>query len=388
MGWINNAGNLSQAQFPCKSNCRFCAKVPLPSLHLVHRVRIRPRKSCFMSLVTPEDRSDSPGKSGDHLQRPVGRFLFLMVCSLGMLGGLIVPFPISGRHWNAIFDLAHAPAFFLIFLLIAGVLDPVSIGFSRNSRALLRLTRQRLLLLSGLLFMGGVGCEVAQKFVERHPSMSDIIANSAGLMAGTLYCFSLRIHQRWSLLLGVPLAALIVLFPCVTPVLELIECGRQRQEFPLVASFERTRELAAWTSHGATISCDTTWASHGTQSMQISSLSEHQPGAVMVWPIRDWSAYSTLQFELFNPQSRNVTVGITISDDDHVRNLWEPSDRFNWSVELMPLEVKTVSISLQDVASSPLTRMMNLTQLSNLNIFMTNATPESKLYVDGIHLLK
>jgi hypothetical protein len=54
----------------------------------------------------------------------------------------------------------------------------------------------------------------------------------------------------------------------------------------------------------------------------------------------------------------------------------------------MPKEVRMIAIKLQDVASSPETRSMDLTRVINLNIFMPNAPQGSKLYVDGILLLK
>jgi hypothetical protein len=337
---------------------------------------------------TPENQLGAITES-DRAQRfPVRRLLILVIGGLGLLTGLVFPFPMTGRYWNTVFDLAHAPAFFLIFLLVAGFLDPASIGFSGSSRALLHLTPRRLLLISGLLFLGGVTCEVAQKFVDRHPSIHDIIANSVGLMAGTLYCLSLRARHRWYRLAGIPLATLILISPSIAHVQELVECVRQRQEFPLLASFERSLELSAWTPHGATVTRDITWASMGSQSMRIESSGDRQPGAVMVWPVPDWSDYSTLKFDLFNPEANAVTVGVTISDEDHVLHLWEPSDRFNWSVKLMPKEVRMIAIELHDVANSPETRSMDLTRVSNLNIFMPNAPQGSKLYVDGILLLK
>ena len=341
-----------------------------------------------MAPEAPENRSGSTIESDPARKIPVRRLLILVIGGLGIITGLIFPFPMTGRYWNAVFDLAHAPAFFLIFLLVAGFLDPASIGYSRSSRALLQLTPRRLLLISGLLFGGGVICEVAQKFVERHPSVDDIIANSVGLLAGTLYCLSLRIRHRWIRLTGMPVAMLILISTSINHFQELVECAWQRQEFPLLASFERSLELAAWTPHGATVKSDTTWASMGSQSMQIESSGDRQPGAVMVWPVPNWSDYSTLKFDLFNPEASAVTVGVTISDEDHAKHLWEPSDRFNWSVELMPMQIKSISIRLQDVASSPETRSLDLTRVSNLNIFMQNSPPGSKLYVDGILLLK
>ena len=341
-----------------------------------------------MAPVTSEDNSNSPTGSSDQSVLPMQRLLILLFGGLVMFFGLVFPFPMSGRHWNAVFDLAHAPAFFLIFLLAVGVLDPASIGFSKSSLALLRLPPLQLILLSGLLFLGGVACEVAQKFVHRHPSVGDIIANSLGLFAGLLYCLSRQSMTPAFRVTGLILTMLVIILPSFSPVRELTECLRQWQEFPLLASFERPRELTAWIAHGARYQIATDWASHGSRSLLIKSSGAHNPGALMVWPIPDWSQYSSLQFTVFNPDQRAVVVGVTISDDVHVRSLWEPSDRFNWSVSLGPNEVKLLSIDLKEVAVAPVSRQMEMTRISNLNIYLQNPPDDATFYVDGVQLLK
>ena len=341
-----------------------------------------------MAAVTPEDNSNSPADSGDKSILPIQRVLILLVSGLVMFFGLVFPFPMSGRHWNAIFDLAHAPAFFLIFLLIAGVLDPASIGFSKSRLALLRLPPLRLIKLSGLLFLGGVACEVAQKFVDRYPSVGDLIANSLGLFAGMLYCLSRQCVTRVLYMTGIIVMILVIALPSFEPAQELLECFRQQREFPLLASFERPRELTAWVAHGARFKISNDWASHGTSSVQIQSSSAHDPGALMIWPIPDWSQYSSIQFTVFNPDQRAVVVGVTISDEQHIRNLWEPSDRFSWSTELGPKEIKLVSIDLEEVAVAPASRRMDMTWISNLNIYLQNPPADATFYVDGIQLLK
>ena len=108
----------------------------------------------------------------------------------------------------------------------------------------------------------------------------------------------------------------------------------------------------------------------------------------MVWPIPDWSQYSSLQFTVFNPDQTAVVVGVTISDDEHVQNLWEPSDRFNWSMELGPSETRLVSIDLSNVAEAPASRRMDMTRISNLNIYLQNPLADATFHVDGVELLK
>lgn len=341
-----------------------------------------------MTRVPPEDSSVSTEAVPEQPGIPVQRFVFVLAAGFLLLAGLIFPFPMSGRHWNAIFNIAHAPSFLLLFLVIAGILDPKSIGFRPEATVILALSPRRLALLSGTLFLAGVAGELVQKFVDRHPSVEDIVANCAGLLAGMLYCLSLQVREQQYRLGLKALALASIACPCIVPLQELVECYRQRSEFPLLASFERPAELAAWAPHGAILTCDKTWSSQGLQSMCLESNRERDPGAVMIWPVPKWSDYSTLQFELFNPQSQPMVVGVTISDAQHALHLWEPSDRFNMNFELLPLEVRTVAIKLLEVERSPVSRKMDMTHVSNLNIFVQNPPLGSKLFVDSIQLLK
>lgn len=388
MGWLNNGGNLSQAQLTCKSNCRFCAKVPLPSLDVVPFDQIGFGENVLMAPEIPEDTSNSPTDSGFQSVLSMRRWLILLLGGLVMLFGLVFPFPMSGRHWNAIFDLAHAPAFFLLFLLVAGALDPASVGLSVNRPAILQLPPRRLILLSGILFLGGVACEIAQQFVHRHPSVGDIIANSFGLLAGILFCLSRQSVTSVFRATGLILTILVIILPGIAPMRELVECLHQRREFPLLASFERSRELSAWIAHGARYRISHDWASHGSSSLQIESFGAHDPGALMVWPLPDWTQYSSLEFTVFNPDHTAVVLGVTISDNVHSINMWEPSDRFNWNLELGPNEVKVVSIDLEDVVVAPASRRMDMTRISNLNIYLQNPSANATFYVDGVQLLK
>lgn len=388
MGCLNNGGNISQAQLTCKSNCRFCAKVPLLSLDVVASEEIGCGINVLMAPVIPDDTSNPIADSGLHSELPLHRLMPLLLGGLVMLFGLVFPFPMSGRYWNAIFDLAHAPAFFLLFLLIVGVLDPALPGFSKGRPALLSLPPGRLILLSGLLFFGGVACEVAQKFVHRHPSVGDIIANSVGLLAGMIYCLSRQCATSVSRATGLILTMLVMIVPGIAPMQELVECLRQRREFPLLGSFERSRELSAWIAHGARYRISNDWSSHGSSSLQIESSGAHDPGALMVWPIPDWSQYSSLELTVFNPDQNAVVVGVTISDAEHAKSLWEHSDRFNWSMELGPNEVKLVSIDLKEAAVAPASRRMDMTRISNLNIYLQNPSADATFYVDGVQLLK
>jgi VanZ family protein len=103
---------------------------------------------------------------------------------------LVFPFPQSGRQWSELFNLAHAPSFFLVFLLAAGLFDPTCIGFPQSWHRILPLGPLHLSVLVSVLLVLGVACEVMQGFVGRSPSVSDVLANGCGLVAGLCWCLS------------------------------------------------------------------------------------------------------------------------------------------------------------------------------------------------------
>ena len=50
--------------------------------------------------------------------------LFLLVAVVGLvIAGLTIPFQLNGRLWSELFNLAHAPVFCGLALLIAGIRD-------------------------------------------------------------------------------------------------------------------------------------------------------------------------------------------------------------------------------------------------------------------------
>jgi len=319
----------------------------------------------------------------------VVRIFILLAGFIGLASCLIFPFPMQGRHWAALFDLAHAPAFFLVFLGIAGTLDPAAIGLGGCWRPYIRLSLRTLILLSVILCLVGAAGELLQGLVSRSPSLMDVAANCIGLLAAMFWCVSRRLkqsHFRWMLSLIAPALLFAVSVP---PLRELRECGVQRQEFPLLASFERAQELTAWFPHQATATFVSDWASHGTQSMRIQGKTKRRfPGATLIWPISDWTGYGQLQLDVFNPQETELVIGINIGDRNHAETGHEPSNRYQQSFNVPPSTVLTITIALHEVASAPVTRLMNMSEIAMLDLYMPDAGQPTILFVDNIRLTK
>jgi len=299
---------------------------------------------------------------------------------------LIYPFHMEGRHWGSIFDCAHAPAFFTFSLIIAALLDARFIGWTLPTRVLLPLNRGRLAILMLALFLGGAACELAQMLVARSASLSDVAANTFGLVSAMLFCEAVKIRNRTKRVVFAALITGLLLAPGLSTVTELVECYRQRQDFPLLASFERAAELNAWTPHGAETTLDPSWATHGKHSMKLTLLKHKHPGSLMSWPMPDWTGYSDLQLDLYNPGEAEIHLGINIRDMAHESSQFAPEDRFRTQVKLPPGQSIAVQIDLKAVENAPANRKMQMNRIAGINLFQITPQEGSVFHVDNIRL--
>lgn len=322
------------------------------------------------------------------------RYFLLAFLGACLAGALIYPFHMVGRHWGALFNLAHSPTFFGTYLLIVAILDPGLLSSGFGKQPVVRLKKSRLLLLAVFLFVAGALGEIVQSFVGREPSFRDVAANAAGLTAAVLCCFVRRHPTKWVRGATNFLAATLLLLPELPPTLELVECFRQWREFPLLASFERSGELTAWNQDRFRIRIDSVWATHGSRSLRIErgetiqNRKRKYPTAAMIWPMPDWSEYTHLEMDLYNPQTSELPVGINIADDHHQATGFDPSDRFIKRLVLAPSAAETVTIDLEDVVSAPKTREMIMTHISHLSIYIVESEEDLVLYVDHIRLTR
>lgn len=309
-----------------------------------------------------------------------------IMCLLAIV--LLFPFPLSGRQWTEIFNLAHAPSFLLAFLLVVGLFDPSCIGLPKSWLRILPLGTTRLIVaVSGLLVLGAA-CEMLQGFVGRSPSVSDMIANGCGVVAGLFWCLSRQGLARAGRIACSLIAGGLLIAASWSPISELYDCYLQNQDFPLLASFERPRELHTWRAHEAAIHQTTVWSTQGSSSMCVRGAADTEyPGAQLKWPINNWEEYTALEMDVFNPGDKPLTLRISIADKFHAATGHETTDRFGTTVELPLGQHVHVHIELSDVRTAPASRRMDMTQIDSLNLFIVQPETDFVFMVDSIRLV-
>lgn len=106
--------------------------------------------------------------------------------------GLLMPIPYSSQMTYAIGDLAHAPFFGLVFLIIHGLLDryrPLDSGQLRQRMI-------RTLQVSVGLLMFGTLMEMLQTSMGRYATVHDAIANGLGIVAAVCWYWAIQIKRH------------------------------------------------------------------------------------------------------------------------------------------------------------------------------------------------
>ncbi len=299
--------------------------------------------------------------------------------------GLVYPIPLYGRRWGAIFDLAHAPTFFILLLLIVGLPDPRAIQLPERFPTLLRMNLRRSLLVVAALFGLGLTGEFLQKFTNRSPSWADVAANATGLVAGICWIagWTRAGLRRAVLLTAVPVMLLGV---SANPLLEIHETILLDRDMPRLASFERSRELNGWAARDADVLRSKEWATDGTHSLHVKLHAGDYPGVAFISPQADWSSYSSLLIDFRNPGQRPLPLIVKIHDHDHECNNFDHRDRFHRDIVLPAGEDFTLRIDLDDVEAAPSTRTMNLADMSHVAVFTIDVREGDEFFIDNVRL--
>jgi len=96
----------------------------------------------------------------------------------------------------------------------------------------------------------------------------------------------------------------------------------------------------------------------------------------------DWSNFSALCFDAYNPQGQPVRVTVRLDD---VRDRADYGDRFNHAVILAP-GFSRVRLPLAGLTTSNGRRRLDLADIWALRIFMARPPRPTVLYLDYLHL--
>lgn len=314
------------------------------------------------------------------------RLLLAAALCLLLLAVLVFPFPASGRAWSELFNLAHAPLFFLLFMLLVLLLDPGAVRCPARYVSVVRVGGRTLTGLVLLLLALGSGGEYLQQYFGRDANYSDAAANAAGLLAG--YLCVVGIGRRGNSVRCWPLlcTAAVLMAATARPLLHLWDCWQQWRHFPELCSFERSSEMPCWNTTNSEMTRSREWSSDGQYSLKIKLRPERFSGVWMSCTMRDWRQATSLNLTAFNPGDRPLTMYLKIVDEDHAASGFDPSDRFQQALVLEAGQASRCVIHLDDVRSAPKARTMPLERILLLEFFFMDLPHSATVFLDDLFL--
>lgn len=287
------------------------------------------------------------------------------------------PAPGHTRWIKTLHNSAHGPIFGCIALLILHV-----IRAHPRWRSLPSLSQYLISLLISTLL--GAATEIAQGFTGRDASFSDtlhdVLGAAAFLALSSAFDQWLQTRARGARVAALTFAATLLTF-LAAPVVRSAAEYRQRDElFPVLADFSRDFDRYFIGQRFAAIGHAPlpSWAAESNDSaLRVTFLAGSYPGIDIAEPLPDWSAYSTLAFDITNPTS--LDLGLVLRVDD-ARHNQQHADRFNKTYRLAPHTRTVLRVSLSEIESGAVERTLDMHNIASVVLFRDDTSRASEMY--------
>jgi hypothetical protein len=166
-------------------------------------------------------------------------------------------------------------------------------------------------------------------------------------------------------------------------VILIIGCHGPDQKELILFDFESDSELdkVHWKCH-TLFSLSDENVTHGKKSLRLELFPSEYPGLSPILEINDWGDYKYLNFDMFNPNAKEMEIVVRIDDREDSPDY---ADRYNHSFVLLP-GLNRLRMPLNDLATSGTKRKLDLKTIQALVIFMVNPPEKVRVYIDYIRL--
>jgi VanZ family protein len=270
----------------------------------------------------------------------------------------------SSNLFSALWDCGHL-VFFIALVMV------LSKKFDVNN------WRVGILITAGVFVAGGL-IEIIQANIGRDGNWGDLLRDLTGTWLGI---FWLQRSRKWIWVGRV--FSVVLLVPNLTAV--FFEAWYQldaMQKFPLLAGFESPIETH-WGKKEDERSAQ--YYTQGSHSLRLMLTKKPYSGIKFGRLMKDWRGFNYLSFDIYNPDSQPLDMSVRVNDMQHKQHNWRMTDRFNKSFHLAS-GWNHLSFPLDDIQHAPENRLMDLSQISWVEIFVGNLPEARIIYVDNLRL--
>ena len=302
------------------------------------------------------------------------RFVFLLLllgAPMFFLGG---PGAHGSRSFVALWDLGHILFFSLTSWLLCKLFRT---RFPELSVVVIYLYVFLLVLVSGIVV------ERLQVFFDgRSPSVHDVLRNQLGCLVILAFSDYGKGQFKRNFLIVFQLTVVMLmggaLFPLGRAVIDEQTALRQ---FPVLSDFETPFEVDRW-SEGEFLRVDKGIARHGKHSLKVNLTTATYSGAGLVHFPGNWAEFKNLHISVFLPEDSQLELACRVHDFEHNNKY---TDRFN-KIFILEKGWNDLVISLSDIQRAPVDRLLNLSEIESIKLFVVSQKKDRIIYIDYVYL--
>jgi VanZ family protein len=281
--------------------------------------------------------------------------LALVLFFLLFMGGSEI---INSRIFYEIWNLGHV----LAFALWTGLL-------LTRWPAARRWSWYRQLLVTGLFaLLAGTASELLQTWFRRVPDLADVGRDLLGSALVVAFVSTARHGAPKRVLRPFQALVMVALLVTLLPLGgAILDTGRARAAFPLLADFESLLEAGRWKVYGEVRRVEAPVA-HGRFALRIEPAKGGYAGVKFKYLSTDWRSLSTLRFEAYSPAAARLHV--RIHDRRHELKRGSVRDRYQ---RIFQLEKgwNSIVIDLAEVRDSGDGRQLDLGAIWRVGVYIS-----------------
>ncbi len=213
---------------------------------------------------------------------------------------------------------------------------------------------------------------------DRSPDILDILRNQLGALITFAFLYSQKGYKKIVLRCVVLILVGIALIPLMRGG---VDEWIARNQFPLLSDFETGYEVDRWRSNGE-LRIEKGIARHGDRSLRVQMTTHKYSGVSLKYFQGDWREFSNLFFSVYLPEGESLELNCRVHDSAH-SNYY--NDRFNRKY-LLKHGWNDIEVSLEDIKNAPRDRLLNLTDVENVTLFVMVQERERVIYLDFVYL--
>jgi VanZ family protein len=242
-----------------------------------------------------------------------------------------------------------------------------------------------------LTVLCGAGTEVAQAFVNRDPSILDVLRDALGASTALAGFATLvpgsdaRGRGKWRVM-GAWLA-FVGFAIMVAPIsISLAAYARRDLRFPTLleacSPLDRYFLQAGGAEVSVVLSTGTTTSPCGS-ALRVEFGTARYAGIMIEEPYPDWRTAHTLVLDLRNPGELDLSLAVRVHDRTHN---FKFRDRFNREFTLPAHERLEIAIPIAEIEHAPADRLMDLAGIAGVAVFRDRGTMAGNFEVERILL--